>query len=144
MADVTITAANVAPQSNAQIISGTIGAGVTVTAGLWLYYDTASGTYFLALADGTAGHSAVAGMAVSSGSPGQSVFIQIAGDVAIGAVILTGAAYYLSATGNTLTTGGITADAKAASGKFPAVLGMGVSTSILRIAIAANNNVAVA
>ncbi len=140
--DIVITAANVAPQANAQIISGTVGAGVTVAAGKLLYYDTVTGTYFLAVASTTQAQSVVAGMAVCSAGPGQPVFIQIAGDVAIGAVIVTGQPYTLSITTDTLTTGGVLSNVLPGSGKYPATIGMGVSTSILRIAIANNNNVA--
>ncbi len=144
MADITITPANVAPQANAQIISGTVGAGATVVAGRLIYYDTVSGTYFLSTASAVASTAVVAGMAVCNASPGQIVYFQIAGDVAIGAVIVVGQPYVLSATGDVFTTGGRLANGLPASLKYPALIGMGVSTSILRLAIANNNGLAMA
>ncbi len=139
---ISITSTSVAPQANAQIISGTIGAGTTVLAGMLMYYDTVTGTYLLAQSTTAAALSVVAGMAISSGSPGQSVFIQVAGDVAIGAVILTGTPYMLSATAQ--TTNGLLETTPPAANKYPCLIGMGISTSILRLSIAAHNNVAVA
>ncbi len=136
-----LLAPNIAPQANAQIISGTLGASVIVFAGALLYYDTVSGSYFLAVASSTQAQSVVAGMAVNSGSPGQTVAIQIAGDVAMGTILTTGQPYVLSDTGNNTTTGGCLADTLPAANTYPSAIGMGISTSILRIAIANNNNV---
>lgn len=134
MADLTITAANVVPGSGARINYG-IYAGATITAGQVVYLDTAATTPVWKLADcdsATALARIPVGVAVNSASSGQPLAVQTGGPLTIGATIAAGVAYYLS--GN---PGGICPVADVASGDYTAIIGIGTSTSVLQVDIAA-------
>jgi len=131
MADLTITAANVVAGSNAIIEKGT--AGATITAGQAVYLDSATGRYKLADDNSaTAEVRTPRGIALNGASDGQPLAIVRSGDVTIGATIEAGVAYYLSG-----TAGGICPVADVASGDYPAIIGMGKSTSVLTVDIQA-------
>lgn len=133
MADLTITAASVVAGSNARKTTGV--AGAAITAGQVVYYDSTTGTYKLADTDSaTSGVRVPAGIALHAASTNQPLTIQTAGDITIGASILAGVAYYLSG-----TPGGICPIADVASGDYTAIIGMGISTTVLRIDIQAPN-----
>jgi hypothetical protein len=127
MADLVITAANVAKGSDATVENGT--AGATVTAGQAVYLDTADGRLKLADNNGT-GTRSVRGVALHGAAAGQPLQIQRAGDITIGATMTAGAAYYLSA-----TAGGIAPAADLAAGMDPILIGMAKSTTVLTIDI---------
>ncbi|TDH35719.1 hypothetical protein E2A64_10305 [Pseudohoeflea suaedae] len=134
MADLTITAANVVSGANAKITHGT--AGETITAGQVVYLDsTTTGRWLLADTDSaTAAVRAPGGIALNGASDGQPLAVQESGQITIGATIAAGVAYYLSG-----TAGAICPVADVASGDYPAIIGIGLSTSVLDIKIVAPN-----
>jgi hypothetical protein len=134
VADLSITAANVIPQSNANIIPGT--AGATITAGNTVYYDSGSGTYKLALCSAVAASATLIGIAMNGASSGQPVDVMISGDVAIGATVIEGTGYYLSGNAGMISTTAITT-----STFYPSFVGMAINTTTIRLAITAHNNV---
>jgi hypothetical protein len=140
VADLVITAANVAPTSNTNI--QTVTAGAAVTAGQVVYLDTAA-SYVAKLAYGdTAAKATVFGVAMNNAASGQPLDVAVGGDITIGATIVTGTAYLLS-NPTVGSAGGINVTpVVAASAQYPALIGMAVSTTLLRLAIASHNNVA--
>jgi hypothetical protein len=131
MTDISITAANVIAGSNATRESGT--AGATITAGQVVYRDGTTGQYKLADTDAaTAEVRTPRGIALYGASAGQPLTIIRAGDVTIGATIVAGVAYYLSG-----TAGGICPIADVAADDYPAIIGMGKSTTVLTVSIQA-------
>lgn len=132
MADLSITAANVVAQAGAITDVATFGA--TVTAGQMIYKDTADAS--LKLADNNSATAAARtplGMALNGGAAGQPCKFIKEGDVAVGTILTAGVAYYLSD-----TPGGICPVADLASGEYPTVIGIAISTSVLRIKINAS------
>lgn len=134
MADLTITAANVVAGSNAKKTSGI--AGAAITAGQVVYLDSANtGKWQLADTDSaTAAVRQPHGIALHAASLNQPIEVQTAGDITIGATVAAGVVYYLSG-----TPGGICPVADVASGDYPSVIGMGISTTQIKIAIIAPN-----
>lgn len=130
MTDLTITAANVVPGANANIVHGT--AGASITAGQAVYLDRAStGKWQLADTDSaTAAVRAAHGIALNAAGSGQPIAVITDGDVTIGATIAAGVAYYLSG-----TPGGICPVADVAQGDYPLIVGMGKSTTVLAVKI---------
>lgn len=105
MALPTITAANVIKSSSGTTATGVLDSGVTVTQGQALYI-TATGKLGLADANGVAPINTFAGIALSAGSPGQTIVYcnGDSGSFTIGASGMTvGAAIYLSSTAGELT-----------------------------------------
>jgi hypothetical protein len=129
MADLTITAANVVAGSGASTNRGI--AGATITAGQVLYLDTAAGTYKLADTDSaTAAARSPAGIALHSAASGQPISLLQSGPITIGATVAVGIGYWLS--GN---AGGICPVADVAAGDYPVFLGIGTSTSVIKVNI---------
>lgn len=128
MADVTVTAANVVPAAGANVQKVT--AGATVTAGQAVYKDaTASSKAKPCDADAEA--SAVcAGIALSSASLDQPLFIATGGDVGFGAIFTVGTTYCVST-----TAGGIAPEADLTTGDYKSILGVATTTSNLRLNI---------
>lgn len=130
MTDISITAGNVVPANNAIIERGT--AGATITAGQVVYLDTSDNRYKLADADSaTAAVRAARGIALNGASAGQPLAVQTGGDLTIGATIAAGVSYYLSAG----TAGGICPIADLGQDDYPVLVGMGKSTTLLKVAI---------
>lgn len=129
MADLTITAANVVPGVNAKIVGGTFGA--TIVAGKSVYQDPADLKFKLADCDSAvAAERAVKGIALTGGGNGQPGFVLTEGDIALGAVLAAGTAYYLSP-----TAGGICPVGDLSSGDYPTLIGIAKSTSVLSVKI---------
>lgn len=133
MADLSITAANVLKGSNAVVEHGI--AGETIVAGKVVYREAATGKY--KLADNNGASAAVReprGIALNGGGDGQPLAIARSGDVALGAVLTAGVAYYLSD-----TAGGIVpvADIDTA-GMYFVLLGLAKSTTVLGLDIQAS------
>jgi len=132
MTDISITAANVLPGSDARTEGGT--AGATVTAGQMVYLDTATNTYKLADSNSaTADARAPNGVALHGASAGQPLTIQKSGDITIGGTLTPGVAYYLSD-----TPGGLCPVADLSSGEYPCIIGIAKSTTVLDISIQAS------
>lgn len=130
MANLTITAANVAKGSGSNTRSGTAGAGITQ--GQPIYLDAVTKTLFPADADALAS-AAVVGFALNAASTGQPVVYQITGNITIGATVVPGTAYYASA-----TAGSVCLESDLASGDFATFLGFAISTTVISIDIKAS------
>ena len=129
MVDLVITAANVIPGANAVVEKGT--AGATVSAGQAVYKDPTTGKFKLAECDSvTAAVRQPYGLALNGASDGQPLAVIRQGALTIGAAIAAGVAYYLTA-----TPGGICPVADLLTGNYPALLGMGKSTTMLAVDI---------
>lgn len=129
MADIAITAANVVAGSNASIENGH--AGAAITAGQWVYLDTATNTYKLADSDSvTALVRQARGVALNNAASGQPLAVQRGGDITMGGTLTAGVAYYLSN-----TPGGMCVVADVGSGEYVCLLGLAKSATVLMIGI---------
>lgn len=130
MADLTITAANVLAAAGASIERGV--AGEAVTAGKVVYLDAAATGKWL-LADADAASAAARGqgkigVALNGASNGQPLAVATDGDITIGATLTAGLDYYLSD-----DPGGVCPQADLASGDYVTLIGVAVSTTVLRL-----------
>lgn len=130
MADLTITAGNVIAGAGASVRHGH--AGATVTAGQVVYLDEATtGEWLLADSDAAAAAargSGKIGIALNGASDGQPLAVQTDGEVTIGAALTAGLDYYLSD-----EPGGICPQADLATGDYVTLVGVAISTSVLRL-----------
>jgi hypothetical protein len=92
----TITPGNILPAASAAVNTGI--AGASIIAGKPIYLDTATSTYKVAGND-TAAKANVAGIALTTSASGQPVSFCLGGDLGMGAVLETGIAYCLGASG---------------------------------------------
>ncbi len=127
MADITITAANVAAGAGSQVDQGT--AGATVTAGQVVYLDATTRKYLLADSNGT-GTRVPNGIALNGASNNQPLSVLRSGPVTIGATLTAGTAYYLSD-----TAGGICPVADVGAAENVVLIGMATSTAVLNVDI---------
>jgi hypothetical protein len=128
MADISITAANVVPGSDAVRESGT--AGATITAGQLVYLDTSDMKYKLADANGAAALRVPNGIALNGASNGQPLSVQKGGDITIGGTMTAGIPYFLSD-----TPGGLCPLPDIGTGEFSCIVGIAKSTSVLAVNI---------
>ncbi len=129
MAAITITAANVVPQSNAVFADHT--AGETITAGMPVYIDTSTGKALKTDANASLLASTVRGIATHGASNGQPLRVQIDGDIAMGATLTVNGVYVAGAT----AAGDVAPVADLTTGWYGALLGIAISTSVLRLGI---------
>lgn len=128
MADLTITAANVAAGSGAKVVYGT--AGAALTAGQSLYLDSATTTYKLCDNDsGTAAARSFAGIALHAAASGQPIAVLTAGPITIGATVAVGDILCTSS-----TAGGIAPSADNGTGDYVTVIGVATSTTSVTVA----------
>lgn len=128
MADVTITAANVAKGSGATTVRGT--AGATITAGQAVSRDS-TGKFVLADSDSaTAAVRDGDGIALNGASDGQPLEVLTAGAITIGGTLTAGLSYWLSD-----TPGGICPYADLTTGDYAILLGVATSASVLQVAL---------
>lgn len=125
MADLTITAAQVLPDSTGDSYTGT--AGGTLTAGQAVYLDDTVNTVKAADANASAATARAIGIALHAATAGQPIRVQRAGDVTLGTGT-AGTIYVVSA-----NAGGIAPAADLASGHYVTVLGVGITGSKLRM-----------
>lgn len=127
MADVSVTAANVAPLSDTQYGEGI--AGATITAGQSVYVD-ASDSNKVKLADANASSAAAdtRGLAMHGALAGQPIKYASGGTVQPGFTVTVGSVYVQSA-----TAGGIAPVADLASGHYTKIIGVGQTASILKL-----------
>lgn len=126
MADLSITPSSVATSLGSQV-SAT--AGVAISAGQAVYLDSTTSTIKLADANALLS-AAVVGIAVNSAAAGQPITYQPTGLITIGATVVTGTAYYLSA-----TAGGICLESDLVSGEYVTFLGIATSTTVISLNI---------
>ena len=132
MADLTITAASVLPGSNAKKKTGT--AGASITAGQTVYLDSSDNKYKLFDADSaTAAARELAGIALNNAANGQPLTVQYEGDITIGATVVAGVTYVGSD-----TAGGIMPTADVETGDYVTVIGIGISTTQIRMKLIAS------
>ena len=127
MANLSITAANVARGTRSSINYGT--AGAAITQGQALYTDAADNTLKLADADASA-TAECSGIALNAAAVGQPVTYLTAGDITIGATVVTGTAYYVST-----TAGSICVESDLGTGDFPTLIGFATSTTVIRVSM---------
>jgi hypothetical protein len=128
MADISITAANVVPGSDAVRESGT--AGATITAGQLVYLDTSDMKFKLADANGAAALRVPNGIALNGASNGQPLSVQKGGDITIGGTMTAGIPYFLSD-----TPGGLCPLPDIGTGEYSCIVGIAKSTSVLAVNI---------
>lgn len=132
MADLSITAASVARVSTSTSSVETGVAGATVTAGQVCYKDASDSNKFK-LADtdsATAAARSPYGIALHAALAGQPLTVLTGGLITIGATVAVGVSYWLSG-----TAGGICPVADVAAGDYPVFLGIGTSTSVIKVVI---------
>lgn len=127
MADISITAANVAIGSAATQYSF-VQFGETVTQGHSVYLKT-DGKYWKADADGLATAEGRGIVLTPSGADGYG-FIVTDGPMIMGATLAVGTTYVVST-----TAGGIAPIADLGSGDFPCILGTATTASLLQVDI---------
>lgn len=134
MADITVTAANVAPNTGtvapSVITRGT--AGATVTAGQSIYLDSATNTLKLADADASTATASAVGIALHGSLTGQPLAYVTGGFFTPGATLTKGQVYCVST-----TAGGIApiSDTVAATGAHPCILFYAISTSVAYVLV---------
>lgn len=94
MADLTVTAANVAPGSDAVKLDYT--AGTTITAGQACYQSTSDSKIYLLDGNVTAAESIFKGIALNGASSGQPITLQTEGTITTGATMTVGQTYWIS------------------------------------------------
>jgi hypothetical protein len=124
MADITVTAANVAPGTGAVVVTGTF--GETVTAGQAVYLKSSDSEWYLANAD-AATTDDVVGIALNGGANGQPGSVQTRGQITIGGTVAIGTVYVLSAA----AAGGIAPVADLAATNLVTVVGVGITAAII-------------
>ena len=128
MVDISVTATAVLPGSNAVTENGI--AGATLTAGLAVYKEAATGTWKVADNNSaTAEVRQATGIALNGGAAGQPVRVLRSGDLTMNAVLTAGVAFYLS------DSGGICPVADLGAGEYVCLLGMAKSTTVLAVDI---------
>lgn len=133
MADITVTAANVVPGTNATIERNYV-AGATITAGQTVYLDTATSTWKLADANLSQAAAVLGGVALHGASANQPLAVQTRGQITIGATVAVGTIYQLSG-----TAGGIAPAADAVTGWYASILGVAITAAIIDINIQVSN-----
>jgi len=127
MADLSQTAANVVADPGFTSQSGTFGGAID--AGMPVYVDTADNKLKSADNNASALTATVLGLALNGGANGQPGVVITKGDINIGATLVVGETYVLSA-----TAGKICPIGDLAAGNYVTVLGVAISTSKLRLA----------
>jgi hypothetical protein len=128
MADLSQTAASVAPGSNAKI-DHTKTAGATMTAGTPVYIDSADGKAKKADNNVSAALANVYGILLNGCSDGQPCAIQTEGDINLGATLTVGETYILSATAGAIAPMGDI------STNYVTILGVARTAALLQLKI---------
>lgn len=125
MADVSVTAANVAPDSGTILEQGI--AGAAITAGQTVYLDNTTSTYKLADANLSAAAAVTRGIALCNAASGQPIVVaRSPGTLNPGFTVGVGTPYFQSA-----TAGGICPAADLTTGHRTTFLGIGITASQL-------------
>lgn len=135
MADITVTAANVRRGADYQQTTGV--AGEAITAGQVVALDTSDSKVYLADANsGTSQRKKISGVAIQNApAVDQPITYQTAGYVNPGGTVTVGTIYCMSA-----TAGGIAPHGDLASGHTVSILGVGYTTSLIRMVTSAPFN----
>ena len=128
MANLNPVEADVVAAADATIIQGTSGAAITQGQPVYL---GSGGTYLLADTDTSATTAAVAGISLNSTTSGQPIDIITAGTLTVGAAtVVVGGVYVLSGDPGLLADVG-----DLASGDFTTILGIGLTSTTIKIGI---------
>lgn len=123
MANLVQTASSVAKVTGPQV---TATAGETITAGQPVYIDTAG---LVKKAVATSAEASLAqGIALNGASTGQPVTYQTSQTITIGATMVVGRAYYVSA-----TAGSICLEEDLVPGDYPCLIGFASSSTVIRL-----------
>lgn len=128
MADITVTAGSVIAATGGGTIAVT--AGETITAGELVYKDTSDSNKYKKAIVTTAATATLAGIALNGASDGQPLTVQTSGNVNPGATVIVGEIYIVSN-----TAGGIAPEADGVTGDFITTLGVGTTSSNIKIGI---------
>lgn len=132
MADLSITAASVIPGTGSDVQMTRGIAGAAITAGMVLYSDSAnSGVLKAADANASSATATVVGIALHAAASGQPVLYQTAGTITIGATVVAGRKYCLSANAGLIC---IDSDL-VTTGWYASYLGYATTTAILNLQI---------
>lgn len=127
MTDLSVTAANVVPGTDARQEVGV--AGETITAGQALYKSSTTGKWMKADSNSaTAEARAATAIALTGSSLNQPIVVQTSGTITIGATMTAGIQYYLSD-----TPGGICPVADIGSGEYVDLVGLSTSTTVMTL-----------
>ncbi|MBP8267547.1 MAG: hypothetical protein KAX47_13425 [Zoogloea sp.] len=127
MTDLSVTAANVVPGTDARQEVGV--AGETITAGQALYKSSTTGKWMKADSNSaTAEARAATAIALTGSSLNQPIVVQTSGTITIGATMTAGIQYYLSD-----TAGGICPVADIGSGEYVDLVGLSTSTTVMTL-----------
>lgn len=130
MTDLSLTAANVVPGSNANTVIGT--AGETITAGKAVYKSSTTNKWMLADADSATAEVRGSdenntGIALTGSSLNQPIVVETSGDITLSGMT-AGLPYFLSD-----DPGGICPQADLATGDYVVQLGIASSTTVLAL-----------
>jgi len=128
MADITVTAANVRAYDGAS--TKVVTAATTVTAGQLVYMDTTDSNKYRPAESDAAAAAIIAGIALTNSSDGDPLIIQNGGDVNPGGTVAVGQWYTASS-----NAGGIAVESDVASGNYPSLFGLGLTTSKIHMVI---------
>lgn len=128
MANLTVTAANVQPTTTTTYKTGI--AGAAITAGQSVYLDATTGTIKLADADLSVAAAKGVGIAINNAAAGQPVTYAIGGSINMGATLVKGTTYVVSA-----TAGGVAPQADLSTGATICILGIALDAAILDVNI---------
>lgn len=134
MADLTITAASVVPVTTSKSVRKEGIAGGTITAGMPVYKD--SSNEIQPAANTSAVLANVVGIALNGASDGQPVTYQDSGVINLGATLVVGMPYFLSAAGK------ISPATDVATGDFVTYLGTALTAANFEISIHASGTAA--
>lgn len=124
MADVSITAANVRPSTDAKV--RVVTAGATVTAGQPVYKDTSDSNEWKGCDNDAAASAKCEGIAMTNAADGEGLVILTEGSWTAGGTLTKGTVYFVS--GN---AGGIAPAADVTSAKYVTPIGVASSTSVM-------------
>ena len=130
MADISITAANVAATGTFQ--KQPVQFGETVTAGQVVYLKSSDTKYWKAQADGTSEEASAAGICLGGAAANQYGVILTGGTITIGGTVVKGTPYFVST-----TAGGICPHADLASTNYVTLIGFATSTAIISVSFSA-------
>lgn len=128
MADISITAANVAKGTSSTVQDGT--AGEALTAGQCVYLKSSDSLIYKADSDNTSATSAAVGIALHAASTNQPIRYLTSGPITIGGTIVAGEVYCVSN-----NAGGICPLSDIGVGDYTVILGVGASVTVIQVNI---------
>ena len=132
MADYVVTSTSVLSTDLNAVVDTTKNAGVAITAGQAVYYDTATGTYKLAQATLNTAANRVTGIALNTAAIGQPVVVLTKGILTLNAVLTSRSMVVLSGA----AAGGVAPHADLVTNIatwYPCFIGIPLSTSTLYV-----------